>query len=137
MQCKQCVIRFAESTSGKKDMQDHLDMHFRQNRKANQNIECRYYKGIETCHNKIKIKYRAFNTGRLRFQWNLSTFTSHTQILRIRNIYRSIVSNVHIRMRGTNTYPDAAIIVNFRVPAIAILRAWLYAGCCNSGRLSI
>ncbi|KAF7977675.1 hypothetical protein HWV62_3124, partial [Athelia sp. TMB] len=38
VQCKQCGIRFAESTSGKKDMQDHLDMHFRQNRKANQNI---------------------------------------------------------------------------------------------------
>ncbi|KAF7978412.1 hypothetical protein HWV62_825 [Athelia sp. TMB] len=38
VQCKQCGIRFAESTSGKKDMQDHLDMHFRQNRKASQNI---------------------------------------------------------------------------------------------------
>ncbi|KAF7978402.1 hypothetical protein HWV62_805 [Athelia sp. TMB] len=29
VQCKQRGIRFAESTSGKKDMQDHLDMHFR------------------------------------------------------------------------------------------------------------
>ncbi|KZP09586.1 hypothetical protein FIBSPDRAFT_701190, partial [Athelia psychrophila] len=38
VQCKQCGIRFADSTSGKKDMQDHLDMHFRQNCKANQNI---------------------------------------------------------------------------------------------------
>lgn len=45
VQCKQCGIRFADSTSGKKDMQDHLDMHFRQNRKANQNIGRRHGHG--------------------------------------------------------------------------------------------
>lgn len=37
-QCKQCGIRFADSIVGKKAQEDHLDMHFRQNRKANQNI---------------------------------------------------------------------------------------------------
>jgi len=37
-QCKQCGIRFADTIIGKKNMEDHLDMHFRQNRKANQNI---------------------------------------------------------------------------------------------------
>ncbi|KII95071.1 hypothetical protein PLICRDRAFT_33902 [Plicaturopsis crispa FD-325 SS-3] len=38
IQCKQCGIRFADTSEGKKDMEGHLDMHFRQNRKANQNI---------------------------------------------------------------------------------------------------
>ncbi|KAG5648963.1 hypothetical protein DXG03_000312 [Asterophora parasitica] len=37
-QCKQCGIRFSDTVTGKKNMEDHLDMHFRQNRKANQNI---------------------------------------------------------------------------------------------------
>jgi len=37
-QCKQCGIRFADTIIGKKNMEDHLDMHFRQNRKANQNV---------------------------------------------------------------------------------------------------
>lgn len=36
-QCKQCGIRFPDGDAGKKDMDDHLDMHFRQNRKASQN----------------------------------------------------------------------------------------------------
>ncbi|KAK1233313.1 mRNA 3' end processing factor [Marasmius sp. AFHP31] len=38
LQCKQCGIRFLDTTSGKKELEDHLDMHFRQNLKANQNI---------------------------------------------------------------------------------------------------
>jgi pre-mRNA cleavage complex 2 protein Pcf11 len=37
VQCKRCGIRFADNSVGKKEMQDHLDMHFRQNRKARQN----------------------------------------------------------------------------------------------------
>ncbi|KAF8195784.1 hypothetical protein K438DRAFT_1826513 [Mycena galopus ATCC 62051] len=37
-QCKQCGIRFPDTIFGKKRMEDHLDMHFKQNRKANQNI---------------------------------------------------------------------------------------------------
>ncbi|PFH52818.1 hypothetical protein AMATHDRAFT_172853, partial [Amanita thiersii Skay4041] len=37
-QCKQCGIRFAETVDGKKKLEDHLDMHFRQNRKAIQNV---------------------------------------------------------------------------------------------------
>ena len=36
-QCKQCGIRYTDSSSGKKQMEDHLDMHFRQNRKTTQN----------------------------------------------------------------------------------------------------
>ncbi|KZT41186.1 hypothetical protein SISSUDRAFT_1043265 [Sistotremastrum suecicum HHB10207 ss-3] len=37
-QCKQCAIRFPESLIGKKQMDNHLDMHFRQNRRVNQNV---------------------------------------------------------------------------------------------------
>ncbi|KAJ7228562.1 hypothetical protein GGX14DRAFT_413709 [Mycena pura] len=37
-QCKQCGIRFPDTTFGKKHMEGHLDMHFQQNRKANQNV---------------------------------------------------------------------------------------------------
>ncbi|KAJ3882926.1 hypothetical protein F5051DRAFT_392791 [Lentinula edodes] len=37
-QCKQCGIRFLDTADGKKALEDHLDMHFRQNLKANQNI---------------------------------------------------------------------------------------------------
>ncbi|KAF9247315.1 hypothetical protein BU15DRAFT_39285 [Melanogaster broomeanus] len=37
-QCKQCGVRFGDDASGKKEMDDHLDMHFKQNRKANQNL---------------------------------------------------------------------------------------------------
>ncbi|KAJ7665512.1 hypothetical protein B0H17DRAFT_1210971 [Mycena rosella] len=37
-QCKQCGIRFPDTVFGKKRMEGHLDMHFKQNRKANQNI---------------------------------------------------------------------------------------------------
>lgn len=36
--CKQCGVRFADTIAGKKNMDDHLDMHFRQNRKATQNV---------------------------------------------------------------------------------------------------
>ena len=35
-QCKQCGVRFRDDTVGRKKLQDHLDTHFRQNRKANQ-----------------------------------------------------------------------------------------------------
>lgn len=35
-QCKQCGVRFPDDTAGRKRLQDHLDTHFRQNRKANQ-----------------------------------------------------------------------------------------------------
>ncbi|KAI0375573.1 hypothetical protein BV20DRAFT_984328 [Pilatotrama ljubarskyi] len=37
-QCKQCGLRFPNSPSGKKQHEDHLDMHFRQNRKASQAV---------------------------------------------------------------------------------------------------
>ncbi|KAI0952130.1 hypothetical protein AcV7_008030 [Taiwanofungus camphoratus] len=38
VQCKQCGIRFPDGHKGKKKMEDHLDMHFRQNRKASQAV---------------------------------------------------------------------------------------------------
>ncbi|KAH7914222.1 hypothetical protein BJ138DRAFT_1177497 [Hygrophoropsis aurantiaca] len=38
VQCKQCGVRFSDDVMGRKDMESHLDMHFRQNRKANQNL---------------------------------------------------------------------------------------------------
>ncbi|KAL5487838.1 PCF11 [Sanghuangporus weigelae] len=34
IQCKQCGFRFHDDSAGKKQYQDHLDMHFRQNRRA-------------------------------------------------------------------------------------------------------
>lgn len=37
-QCKQCGIRFGDGSQDKKKMEDHLDMHFRQNRRAGQAI---------------------------------------------------------------------------------------------------
>ncbi|THV08455.1 hypothetical protein K435DRAFT_740551 [Dendrothele bispora CBS 962.96] len=37
-QCKQCGIRFSDSVTGKKVMEEHLDMHFKQNMKANLNV---------------------------------------------------------------------------------------------------
>jgi pre-mRNA cleavage complex 2 protein Pcf11 len=36
--CKQCGIRFSNTSLGNKKLETHLDMHFRQNRKATQNI---------------------------------------------------------------------------------------------------
>lgn len=38
VQCKQCGLRFSDTAQGKKIMQEHLDMHFRQNRKASQSV---------------------------------------------------------------------------------------------------
>ncbi|TFK55983.1 hypothetical protein OE88DRAFT_1652537 [Heliocybe sulcata] len=37
-QCKQCGLRFSDNSIGKKKLEEHLDMHFRQNRKASQNV---------------------------------------------------------------------------------------------------
>ncbi|EFI27724.1 hypothetical protein CC1G_14647 [Coprinopsis cinerea okayama7 len=36
VQCKQCGLRFADTSYGKKKLDDHLDEHFQQNKKANQ-----------------------------------------------------------------------------------------------------
>lgn len=36
-QCKQCALRFSGEEAGKKALQDHLDMHFKQNLRASQN----------------------------------------------------------------------------------------------------
>jgi pre-mRNA cleavage complex 2 protein Pcf11 len=38
VQCKQCGLRFSDTAQGKGAMQEHLDMHFRQNRKASQSV---------------------------------------------------------------------------------------------------
>jgi pre-mRNA cleavage complex 2 protein Pcf11 len=37
LQCNQCGLRFIDNVAGKKDLEDHLDVHFKQNRKAAQN----------------------------------------------------------------------------------------------------
>lgn len=37
LQCKQCALRFPTGEAGKKSMEDHLDLHFKQNRKAREN----------------------------------------------------------------------------------------------------
>ncbi|CAE7072991.1 unnamed protein product [Rhizoctonia solani] len=37
LQCKQCALRFPAGEVGKKSMEDHLDLHFKQNRKAREN----------------------------------------------------------------------------------------------------
>ncbi|KAH8118317.1 hypothetical protein DFH11DRAFT_1502332 [Phellopilus nigrolimitatus] len=38
IQCKQCALRFPGGPVGRKKMQDHLDMHFRQNKRAKETI---------------------------------------------------------------------------------------------------
>jgi pre-mRNA cleavage complex 2 protein Pcf11 len=38
VQCKQCGLRFSDAAQAKRAMQEHLDMHFRQNRKASQSV---------------------------------------------------------------------------------------------------
>lgn len=38
LQCRQCGVRFPDTQLGKKNQNDHLDMHFRQNRKADDNV---------------------------------------------------------------------------------------------------
>lgn len=38
LQCQQCGIRYPDTTLGKKRLEDHLDLHFRQNRKLSQNL---------------------------------------------------------------------------------------------------
>ncbi len=38
LQCQQCGIRYPDTTLGKQRLEDHLDLHFRQNRKLNQNL---------------------------------------------------------------------------------------------------
>ncbi|KAF9451674.1 hypothetical protein P691DRAFT_662701 [Macrolepiota fuliginosa MF-IS2] len=37
LQCQQCGIRYPDTTLGKRRLEDHLDLHFRQNRKLSQN----------------------------------------------------------------------------------------------------
>lgn len=38
VQCKQCGLRFSDTAQAKRAMQEHLDTHFRQNRKASQSV---------------------------------------------------------------------------------------------------
>ncbi|KAF9055450.1 hypothetical protein BDZ89DRAFT_1056026 [Hymenopellis radicata] len=38
IQCKQCGVRYPDNPVGKQAREEHLDMHFRQNRKANENV---------------------------------------------------------------------------------------------------
>ncbi|TCD68212.1 hypothetical protein EIP91_011384 [Steccherinum ochraceum] len=58
-QCKQCGIRFADTPSAKKKLQDHLDMHFQVNRKASQAVgrghSRDWYIGVEDWTHDINI----------------------------------------------------------------------------------
>ena len=38
VQCKQCGVRYEDTPTGKKLLEEHMDMHFRQNRKASQAV---------------------------------------------------------------------------------------------------
>ncbi|KAF7776009.1 hypothetical protein Agabi119p4_4402 [Agaricus bisporus var. burnettii] len=38
LQCQQCGMRYPDTTLGKKRLEDHLDLHFKQNRKLNQSF---------------------------------------------------------------------------------------------------
>ena len=51
-QCKQCSIRFPNTEHGSQRMADHLDMHFRQNRKMEQHGRGHsrsWFVGAEVC----------------------------------------------------------------------------------------
>ena len=54
IQYKQCGMRFMDDALGRKEMEDHLDMHFRQNHKASQNIgharhSCSWFVDLQVC----------------------------------------------------------------------------------------
>lgn len=57
--CKQCAQRFPDDAAGKKRMQDHLDLHFRQNRKASQNTgrghSRSWFVGIEVSQSSLPL----------------------------------------------------------------------------------
>lgn len=61
VQCKQCGLRFSDTSQGKKAMQEHLDMHFRQNRKASQSVGRGYsrswFLGAEVSSARLPIFY--------------------------------------------------------------------------------
>jgi pre-mRNA cleavage complex 2 protein Pcf11 len=61
VQCKQCGLRFSDTLQGKKAMQEHLDMHFRQNRKASQSVGRGYsrswFLGAEVSSARLPIVY--------------------------------------------------------------------------------
>lgn len=50
-QCRQCGLRFADTKLGKKEMDNHLDMHFRQNSKVDKGRghSRSWYTGLEVC----------------------------------------------------------------------------------------
>jgi pre-mRNA cleavage complex 2 protein Pcf11 len=60
VQCKQCGLRFSDTSQGKKAMQEHLDMHFRQNRKASQSVGRGYsrswFLGTEVSRTRLMIQ---------------------------------------------------------------------------------
>ncbi|KAI5989236.1 hypothetical protein EDC04DRAFT_2873166 [Pisolithus marmoratus] len=53
MQCKQCGLRFSDDLCGKKQMDNHLDMHLRQNSGVRQNVGRRHSRcwfiSLEVC----------------------------------------------------------------------------------------
>lgn len=53
LRCKQCAVRFPENNLGKKKMDEHLDMHFRQNRRVKdtggRGISRSWFSNIQVC----------------------------------------------------------------------------------------
>ncbi|KDQ20713.1 hypothetical protein BOTBODRAFT_26732 [Botryobasidium botryosum FD-172 SS1] len=69
--CKQCAQRFPEDAAGKKRMEDHLDLHFRQNRKASQQTgrghSRSWFVGIEDwVHDSLDTSPSAIDKGKGR-----------------------------------------------------------------------
>ena len=67
IQCKQCGLRFSDTAQGKKTMQEHLDTHFRQNRKASQSVgrghSRSWFLGTEVSNTKPTTLYGLNLTG--------------------------------------------------------------------------
>lgn len=60
LKCKQCARRFADNEAGQRARDDHLDLHFRQNKRASQSIgrghTRSWFVGVEVCiRNMTKI----------------------------------------------------------------------------------
>lgn len=57
LQCKQCANRYPDSKVGKKNLQTHLDWHFRQNRRSKESKARGMYRGWNA---KIEVSFRYF-----------------------------------------------------------------------------
>ena len=82
LQCKQCALRFHDNARGKIQMQDHLDSHFRQNRRAKETAgrghSRSWFISIQVCVNSmIEVAVRVANSSLIGFPFR--TFRSERQ----------------------------------------------------------